>query len=120
MRNLATEIGACDSLQTCDVFVRTVFVFVIIELGSQRLVHYSVTRNPTDAWVAQQLREATPSGGGPRYLIRDSDDRYGRLFTRVASGTGIDVLRTPYAAPKVMQFVNDSWAACGVGASTIS
>jgi putative transposase len=75
-------------------------VFVIIELDSRQLVHFGVTRNPTDAWVTQRLREATPFSQGPRYLIRDNDRKYGKLFTRVASGTGIEVLRTPYGAPK--------------------
>ncbi len=66
----------------------------------QRLVHFGVTRNPTDAWLAQQLREATPIAQGPRYLIWDSDSKYGSSFARVAVGTGSDVLRTPYWAPK--------------------
>lgn len=100
LRNHAGEIWACDFLQTYDLFFRTLFVFVIIELGSRRLVHFGVTRNPTDAWVAQRLREATPFGEEPRYLIRDNDRKYGRLFARVASGTGIEILRTPYGAPK--------------------
>jgi putative transposase len=100
LRNHASEIWSCDFLQTYDVFFRTLFVFVIIELGSRRLVHYGVTRNPTDVWLAQQLRDATPFAQGPRYLIRDNDRKYGRSFARVASGTGIDVLRTPYGAPK--------------------
>jgi putative transposase len=100
LRNHAREIWACDFLQTYDLFFRTLFVFVIIELGSRRLVHFGVTRNPTDAWVAQRLREATPFSQGPRYLLRDHDRKYGRLFARVASGTGIEVLRTPYGAPK--------------------
>jgi putative transposase len=63
-------------------------------------VYFSVTRNPTDSWLAQQLREATPFGDGPRYLIRDNDNKYGASFTRVAAGTGIEVLRTPFGAPK--------------------
>jgi putative transposase len=75
-------------------------MFVIIELGSRRLVHCGVKRNPTDAWLAQHLREATPFGHGPRFLIRDNDRKYGAFFARVASGTGIEVLRTPYGAPK--------------------
>jgi transposase InsO family protein len=100
LRNHADEIRACDFLQTYDVFFRTLFLFVIIELGSRRLVHFGVTKNPTDAWLAQQLREATPFALGPRYLIRDNDTKYGRLFARVASGTEIEVLRTPYGAPK--------------------
>ncbi len=37
LRNHASEIWACDFLQTYDVFFRTVFVFVIIELGSRRV-----------------------------------------------------------------------------------
>ena len=30
--------------------------------------------SPTDEWTAQQLREATPWGEGPRFLIRDNDN----------------------------------------------
>jgi putative transposase len=95
LRNHAREIWACDFLQTDDVLFRTPFIFVIIELGSRRLVHFGVTRNPTGAWVAQRLREATPCSQGPRYLIRDNDRKYGRLFARIDSGTSIEVLRTP-------------------------
>jgi len=77
-----------------------VFLFVIIELGSRRLVRFGVTRNPTDPWVAQQLREATPFGEGPRYLIGDNDRKYGTSFARVASGTGIEIVRTPFGTPR--------------------
>jgi transposase InsO family protein len=59
-----------------------------------------VTRSPTDAWVAQQLREATPFGRGPRFLICDHDDKYCRQFALVAKGAGIRLLRTPVEAPK--------------------
>ena len=74
----------------------------MIALGSRRVVHTGVTRHPTDAWVAQQLREATPSSQRPRYLIRDRDrDReYGPAFARVAAATGIEELRTAYRAPR--------------------
>ena len=60
LRNHASEIWACDFFQTYDLLFRSLFVFVIVELGCRRMVHFGVTRNPTDAWVAQQLREATP------------------------------------------------------------
>jgi putative transposase len=98
LRNHASEIWACDFLQTYDIFLRTVFVFVIIELGSRRVVHFGVTRNPTDQWTAQQLREATPFGEKPRFLIRDNDSKFGPSFERVAAE--IEVLKTPYRAPK--------------------
>lgn len=80
LRNHVKDIWACDFLQTYDLFFRTIFVFVMTELGSRRLVHFGVTRNPTDAWVAQQLWEATPFGEGPRFLIRDNDNKYGDSF----------------------------------------
>ena len=43
---------------------------------------------------------ATPFGEGPRFLIRDNDNKFGAAFARVAEGTGIEVLTTPYQAPK--------------------
>jgi len=98
--NHASEIWACDILQPYDLFFRSLFVFVIIELGKRRIVHFGVTRHPTDEWLAQQLREATPFGTGPRFLIRDNDRKFGSSFSRVAVGPGIDVLRTPYRSPK--------------------
>lgn len=59
-----------------------------------------MTRSPTDAWVVQQLREATPFGETPTYLIRDNDAKYGAPFDAVAVGSGIEVLRTPLKAPR--------------------
>jgi putative transposase len=100
IHNHASEIWACDLLQRYDLFFRAIFVFVIIELGTRRIVHFGVTRHPTDKWLAQQLREATPFAVAPRFLIRDNDSKYGASFSRVAFGTGIEVLRTPYRAPK--------------------
>jgi len=50
--------------------------------------------------VTQQLREATPFGEGPRFLICDNDSKFGAPFERVAEGSGIDVIHTPVEAPK--------------------
>jgi len=94
------QAWACDFVQTYDLFFRTVFAFFIIELGSRRVVHYGVTRSPSDGWVAQQLREATPYDERPRFLIRDNDSEYGQCFTRVAEDRRIEILRTPVRAPK--------------------
>jgi hypothetical protein len=71
-----------------------------MELHTRQIVHTAVTRSPTDDWTAQQLREATPWGNGPNYLIRDRDNKYAPLFLSVAKGTGIKVLKTPVRAPK--------------------
>ena len=41
--------------------------------------------------VLGQLREATPWGIGPRYLIRDNDSKFGSQFIATAEGAGISV-----------------------------
>jgi putative transposase len=98
LKNHASEIWACDFVQTYDLFFRTIFVFFVIELESRRVVHFGVTRSPNDAWVAQQWRHATPFGEGPRFLIRDNDDKFGPHFSLVTGN--VDVLKTPVRAPK--------------------
>jgi putative transposase len=54
--------------------------------------------------VTQQLREATAWGEGPRFLIRDNDDKFRTRFDDVAEGTGIKILRTPVRAPNANAF----------------
>lgn len=100
LKNHAKDIWACDFLPVMDLFFRPIWAFFIVELSSRRVVHFGVTRAPTDEWVAQQLREATPFGQAPRFLIRDRDSKYGKTFTRVAVGTSIEILKTPYRAPQ--------------------
>jgi transposase InsO family protein len=46
------------------------------------------------------LREATPWGRGPKYLIRDRDKKYATHFSAVAVSTGVKELQTPYRTPQ--------------------
>jgi putative transposase len=100
LHNHGGEIWACDFRQVTDLFFRSLFAFFIIELRSRKVIHVGVTRSPTDAWTAQQLREATPYGHTPKYLIRDNDSKFGPCFARVAATSGIKILKTPYHAPQ--------------------
>jgi transposase InsO family protein len=100
LRTHASGIWACDFLPVTDLLFRQVYAFFIIELATRRVMHVAVTRHPTDAWVAQQLREATPHRVVPTYLIRDNDSKFGPAFARVAAASGITILRTPYRAPR--------------------
>ena len=100
LRNHAGEMWACDFLQVTDLFFRSLFAFFIIELKSRKVIHVGVTRSPTDVWTAQQLREATPYGHTPKYLIRDNDSKFGLCFARVAATSSIKILKTPYHAPR--------------------
>ncbi len=100
LRNHAPDSWACDFLPVTDLLFRPLHAFFVIAHGSRRVVHVGVTCHPTDAWVAQQLREATPFGARPRYLVRDRDSKYGPTFARVAAASGITILRTPPRTPQ--------------------
>lgn len=103
LKNHADDIWACDFLQVYDLFFRPVFLFFIVEHRSRRVVHAAATRSPNESWVAQQLREATPFGEGPKYIIRDNDGKFGKRhtgqFDRIAEGSDIEVLHTPPKTP---------------------
>ncbi len=101
LHNHAKDIWACDFLPVTDLLFRPLYAFFVIELASRRVMHVGTTRHPTDAWVAQQLREATPFDQRPRYLIRDNDSKFGPAFARVCETSGIEVLRTAYRTPRM-------------------
>ena len=100
LNNHVDQLWACDFLQTYDILCRPIFAFFIVEIGSRKVVHVAVPRSPTAKWTARQLRNATPFSEGPRFIIRDNDDKFGVEFDRVARSTCIRVLRTPYRAPR--------------------
>ncbi len=88
LRNHASAIWACDFLPVTDLTFRPLYAVFVIELASRRVMHVGVTRHPTDMWVAQQLREATPFDRRPRYLIRDNDGTFGACTGRLVHPDG--------------------------------
>jgi putative transposase len=60
LRNHAAQIWACDFLQITDLFLRPLFAFFVIELKSRKVIHVSVTRSPTDSWVARTAPRSYP------------------------------------------------------------
>jgi len=105
--NHAADVWACDFIQVTVLCFRSLFAFIIVEHASRWLAHVGVTRHPTDAWVAQQLREATPFGTAPRVLILDNDATFGPQFERVAAVSNIELRATLYQPPAYAAYFND-------------
>jgi putative transposase len=82
------------------VTFRRLYVFVVIEHASRRLLHINVTVHPTAAWTLQQLREAIPSGHGYRFLIHDRDSIFSQVLDQSICHLGLQVLKTPLRAPR--------------------
>ena len=80
LRLHAAEIWACDFFTVQTLTFRTLHVFFVIAHDRRTLLYWNVTRHPTAAWVWQQIREATPWGQQPRFLIRDRDGKFGGDF----------------------------------------
>jgi hypothetical protein len=80
------------------------------------VVRVGVTDHPTDEWITQQVRGATPFEAKPTYLICDNDRKYGSMFERVAQASGIEVIHRPYEAPRANaiceRFVGSLWREC--------
>ena len=73
LHNHAQSIVACDFLVVVTAWFRTLYVFLLMEIGTRRIVHCNITAHPTTAWTLQQLREAILSDHSYRFLIRDRD-----------------------------------------------
>jgi putative transposase len=61
LRNHASAILACDFCVVVTATFKLVYVLIVMEHQSRRIVHCNVAALPTPAWTLQQLREAIPS-----------------------------------------------------------
>jgi transposase InsO family protein len=100
VRNHAQVVAACDFFVVITSTFRTLYVFVILELGTRRILHHNVTAHPTAEWTAQQFREALPGGHTHRFLIHDRDSIFSKELDNEVTAMGVQVLRTPTQAPK--------------------
>ena len=104
IRAHAAAIIAADFFTIESAFLRTIYVIVFIELGSRRLLWADCTTNPDSAWVTQQARnvahELQDLGIPVRFAIHDRDAKFTSGFDAVLESEGVDVIRTPYRAPR--------------------
>ena len=84
INNHAKQVWACDFLTQYTAFYAVAYVFVIMEVGSRKIIHVIVSANPTLAWVKQEIREATAEGQSPHFLVHDNDGIFGQ-FGRAVS-----------------------------------
>ena len=99
LRNHAKAIVACDFFVAVTATFRLLYVFVVIEHGARRLLHFNVTEHPTAAWTLQQLRNMLGFESRFRFLIHDRDNIFSGALDQSIRGLGLRVLRTPLRAP---------------------
>jgi len=100
VRNHAQAIVACDFFVVVTATFRVLYVFVLMEIGTRRIVHHNVTAHPTAEWTLQQFREALPGDHTYRFVVHDRDRIYSKDLDQAVEAMGVRVLRTPVRAPK--------------------
>jgi putative transposase len=100
VRNHASAILACDFCVVVTATFRLLYVLIVIEHQTRRIVHCNVTTHPTAAWTLQQLREAIPSDHHYRFLIHDGDGIFSPQLDKSITHMGLRVLKTPPRCPK--------------------
>jgi putative transposase len=100
VRNHANALVACDFATVVTATFRRLYVLVVMEIGTRRILHCNVTAHPTAEWTAQQFREAIPSDHSYQFLIHDRDSIFSTEVNEAIENLGLRVLRTPVRAPQ--------------------
>ena len=69
------------------------YVFVALEIGSRRLIHFNVTEHPTADWTLQQLREALPGDQNYKFLLHDRHKTFSSGLDEEVERWGVQVLQ---------------------------
>jgi transposase InsO family protein len=99
LRVHAQGLIACDFLVAVTATFRLLYVFVVIEHRSRRLIHCNVTAHPSAAWTLQQLREAIGLQERYKYLLHDRDSIFAQHLDESIAKLGVKVLKSPPRSP---------------------
>jgi len=99
LRNHISDTVAVDMFVVATATFRLLYTVIVLGHDRRRVIHFEVTRNPTQAWLARQITEAFPWDTAPRYLLRDRDASYGQSFRNRVRVMGIKEVITAPRSP---------------------
>ena len=100
LKNHAEAIIACDFCVVATATFQLLYVLVVMEHASRRIVHLNTTAHPTAAWTLQQLRDAIPSDHTYRFILHDRDAIFSASCDASVAHLGLEILKTPVRSPQ--------------------
>jgi hypothetical protein len=85
VRNHSRAVLASDFFAVVTATFRTLYVFVVLEVETRRILQWNVTAHPTADWTVQQFRRIVLGDHGHRFVIHDRDsvtERHLRVILR--------------------------------------
>jgi putative transposase len=104
VRNHARETLACDFFVTVTATFRLVYVFLVLEIGTRRIVQWNVTEHPTAEWTVQQFRSCVSGDQPYRFVVHDRDAVFSPALDHSLRSMNLHVLKTPHRAPQANAF----------------
>ena len=81
-----------------------VYVFLVLEIGTRRILHWNATAHPTAEWTTQQFRSCLTGEEPSRFVIHDRDAIFSPAVDAVLRSTNLRVLKTPARLPQANAF----------------
>jgi putative transposase len=91
---------ACDFCASVTAKFQILYLFVAMEIGSRRILHFNVTAHPTAEWTIQQFREILADPHPYRFVVHDRDSIFSSALDGALRDFGVRPIRTPVRAPK--------------------
>jgi hypothetical protein len=92
-------MAAVDMFVVATATFRILYALIVLAHDRRKVIHFEVTQNPTQMWLARQMTEAFPWDTAPRYLLRDRDASYGQAFRDCVQAMGIKEVITAARSP---------------------
>jgi transposase InsO family protein len=100
LHNHAGAVLACDFFIAVTATFQRLYVFVLLDIGTRRIVHWNLTDQPTSEWTIQQFRNSLPLDGTYRFLVHDRDGIFAPAVDEALPSMSLQVVKTPVRAPQ--------------------
>jgi transposase InsO family protein len=94
-----------DFLETVTLTGARMYVFAVIKHASRRIPILGATAHPTATWTVQAVKnlvmDLEDTGCRARFMIRDRDSQFPKMFDTVLADAGIDVVLSGIQMPRM-------------------